>query len=200
MKKSNLVRRILNYKQGWQCGSLCQTGAFSVSHWSQRITYVWTNKTCIHIANTSFSVQLQMMTSEQGIDLFKAHLSPSEALSHGNKRAIRQSWLMAAITISWSPIPPPICPDMNTCNLCNLESLLVTTLKTHVYKGVHIRRSEDAQMGQLMALVTFLPISEHVACSRFVIWGQLLKSSSRFFQKFWMKCPKLPQGGVPAKF
>ena len=41
----------------------------------------------------------------------------------------------------------PICPDVNTCNLCNLESLLVTTLKTHVYKGVHIRRSEDAQMG-----------------------------------------------------
>ena len=61
---------------------------------------------------------------------FNFHLSPSRALNHDNKWAIRLSWLMASITISWR-YPPAnlylICESIY--NLCIFKSMLGTPWK-----------------------------------------------------------------------
>ena len=133
-------------KERWQCGGCCeccQPEGFSRLHMSGTMGVVFTQQ-----ASIAVKVGKQMMSKQGLVHMFQAHLIPSEAVNHGNARAIRPSWLMGAISIKLARRHSPIiCADASTCNLCNTKSLNATTLKKHM-------RSE---MGWLM--VTYPPIS-----------------------------------------
>ena len=106
--------------EGWQCCQaldfLCLIGLWGLpTH-----TYVYRHTT---IKAERFPIAGQFWI----LYTFNFHLSTSRALNHDNKWAIRLSWLMASITISWRYPPANLYLLAESIyNLCNFKSMLGT--------------------------------------------------------------------------
>ena len=107
-------------QEGWQC---CQAPDFLclIGLWGLRTHTSVFRHTSIKAERYSIAGQLWILYT------FNFHLSPSRALNHDNKWAIRLSWLMASITISWRyPLANLYLLGESIHNLCNFKSILGT--------------------------------------------------------------------------
>ena len=110
-------------QEGWQC---CQAPDFLclIGLWGLRTHTSVFRHTSIKAKRYSIAGQLWILYT------FNFHLSPSRALNHDNKWAIRLSWLMASITISWRYPPANLyLLGESIYNLCNFKSMLGTPWK-----------------------------------------------------------------------
>ena len=110
-------------QEGWQC---CQAPDFLclIGLWGLRTHTSVFRHTSIKAKRYSIAGQLWILYT------FNFHLSLSRALNHDNKWAIRLSWLMASITISWRYPPANLyLLGESIYNLCNFKSMLGTSEK-----------------------------------------------------------------------
>ena len=110
-------------QEGWQC---CQAPDFLclIGLWGLRTHTSVFRHTSIKAKRYCIAGQLWILYT------FNVHLSPSRALNHDNKWAIRLSWLMASITISWRYPPANLyLLGESIYNLCNFKSMLGTSEK-----------------------------------------------------------------------
>ena len=113
-------------QEGWQC---CQAPDFLclIGLWGLRTHTSVFRHTSIKAKRYSIAGQLWILYT------FNFHLSPSRALNHDNKWAIRLSWLMASITISWRYPPANLyLLGESIYNLCNFKSMLGTSEKFQI--------------------------------------------------------------------